>query len=147
MTTRRTKAAPLTKAYNPALLTVAKSEDFLEAIAVLGFVDHACKLVGIDHKTITKLENADPLFKQKVATARAEGLAKRLEAVESVLYTMLPTTPVIAMFLAKKLDPSYRESYNVVNTQTPTNYVIDLSLPTGDDTPHDADQAPSKILG
>jgi hypothetical protein len=50
------------------------------------------------------------------------------------------------MFLLKKLDPSYRESYNVTSSSTPTNYVIDLSLPTGDDTPHDADQSPAKIL-
>jgi hypothetical protein len=51
------------------------------------------------------------------------------------------------MFLLKKLDPTYRESYSVSTSSTPTNYVIDLSLPAGDDTPHDADQGTNQILG
>ena len=35
----------------------------------------------------------------------------------------------MVMFLLKREDPSYRESYNVHNTSTPTDYVIDLALP------------------
>ena len=88
----------------------------------------------------------DPEFAEQLQHAREVGKAKRLEYLEDIAYRMAPTNPTMVMFLLKKLDPSYRESYNVTSSATPTNYTIDLSLPTGDDTPHDADQSPATVL-
>jgi hypothetical protein len=51
----------------------------------------------------------------------------------------------MVMFLLKREDPSYRESYNVHNTAVPTDYVIDLALPV-DGEAHDADPATAEVL-
>jgi hypothetical protein len=58
---------------------------------------------------------------------------------------MAPENPVMVMFLLKREDPSYRESYNVHNTAVPTDYVIDLALPV-DGEAHDADPATAEVL-
>jgi hypothetical protein len=57
---------------------------------------------------------------------------------------MAPTTPVMVMFLLKKLDPTYRESYNVHSTTGPNDYVIDL---TADDPTPITDVTPKSVLG
>lgn len=128
------------------IFTQLQCEDLIEAVAELGFISHAAIAVGLNKKTVWRMEQADPAFAMRLREARHRGLGNRIEYLEGCLFKMAPTIPVAAMFLLKKLDPSYRESYNVTSSSTPTNYTIDLSLPTGDDTPHDADQSPTKIL-
>ena len=123
-----------------------KFADLLEAVAEIGMTSLACEKVGVDKKTMWRYAQQDPEFAAQLQHAREVGKAKRLEYLEDIAYRMAPTNPTMVMFLLKKLDPSYRESYNVTSSATPTNYTIDLSLPTGDDTPHDADQSPTKIL-
>jgi hypothetical protein len=48
------------------------------------------------------------------------------------------------MFMIKKLDPSYRESYHVTTSTAPTTYTIDLGLP--DDTPQLKDAESGEVL-
>jgi hypothetical protein len=123
-----------------------KFADLLEAVAELGIMSIACEKVGIDKKTMWRQAQVDSEFAAQLQHAREVGKAKRLEYLEDIAYRMAPTNPTMTMFLLKKLDPSYRESYNVHSSSAPTTYVIDLSLPTGDDTPHDADQSPAMLL-
>lgn len=125
----------------------AKIEDLIEAVMQLGIIEHACKAVGLDRKAVWRLEQSNPTLGARLMEARRVGVERRLEYLEALAYEMAPTNPTMVMFLLKKLDPSYRESYNVTSSTTPTNYVIDLSLPAGDDTPHDADDRPAEILG
>jgi hypothetical protein len=47
------------------------------------------------------------------------------------------------MFLLKKLDPSYRESYNVNTTNQPSNFVIDLGAA---DKSHDDVTASAQVI-
>ena len=129
------------------IFTQLQCEDLIEAVAELGFVNKAAVAVGIDKKTVWRMQQADPTFAMRLRDARQRGLNNLREHLEGLLVGMAEKgNAPAAMFLLKKLDPSYRESYNVTSTATPTNYTIDLSLPTGDDTPHDADQSSAKIL-
>ena len=123
-----------------------KFADLLEAVAEIGMTNLACEKVGVDKKVMWRHAQTDPEFAAQLQHAREVGKAKRLEYLEDIAYRMAPTNPTMVMFLLKKLDPSYRESYNVHSSSAPTTYVIDLSLPTGDDTTHDADQSPATIL-
>jgi hypothetical protein len=127
-------------------LTKLKFGDLLDAVAEIGLVSIACEKVGIDRKVMWRQAQVDPDFAAQLQHARDVGKAKRLEYLEDIAYRMAPTNPIMVMFLLKKLDPSYRESYNVTSSATPTNYTIDLSLPAGDDTPHDADQSATTLL-
>ena len=124
----------------------AKTEDLIEAVAELGIIEHACKAVGLDRKAVWRMEKSDPTLGARLMEARRIGKERRLEYLEGLAYEMAPTNPTMVMFLLKKLDPSYRESYSVSTSSTPPNDVIDLSLPAGDDTPHDADQSTSALL-
>jgi len=127
--------------------TQLEYDDFIEAVSELGFVNKAAVAVGLDKKTVWRMEQADPTFAMRLREARQRGLGNLREHLEGLLVGMAEKgNAPAAMFLLKKLDPSYRESYNVTSSSTPTNYTIDLSLPTGDDTPHDADHSPTKIL-
>ena len=128
------------------IFTQLQCEDLIEAVAELGVMHNALIAVGLERKTVWRMEQADPTFAKRLTEARAKGKENRLDYVEACLYKMAPTNVAAAIFLAKYLDPGYRENHNVNVSSTPTNYVIDLSLPTGDDTPHDADQSPTKIL-
>ena len=144
MTTAR-KTKPLVS--DKPIFTQLQCEDLIEAVSQLGLMNEALAAVGLDKKTVWRIEQSDPSFAQRLREARAKGINNRIDFLEGCLYKMAPTIPAAAMFLLKKLDPTYRESYNVTSSATPTNYVIDLSLPAGDDTPHDADQGTNQILG
>ena len=128
------------------IFTQLQCEDLLEAVAELGVMHNALQAVGLDRKTVWRMEQADPTFAMRLREARIRGQENRIDYLEACLFKMAPTVPAAAMFLLKKLDPSYRESYNVTSSSTPTNYTIDLSLPAGDDTPHDADQSTTTLL-
>jgi hypothetical protein len=52
---------------------------------------------------------------------------------------------VLLMFLLKGLRPwKYRDNHHVVNTNAPTDFVIDLST---DDSPHITDVSTKNVLG
>ena len=124
--------------------TELRAEELLEAIAELGLIDPACKAVGYNRQVLYKQMDRNPELCAAVRHAQAIGREKRLDYLESLAFSMAPDNPTMVMFLLKKLDPSYRESYNVHSTSTPTDYVIDL---TTDDTPQLADEATEAILG
>jgi len=128
------------------IFTQLQCEDLIEAVAELGVMHNALQAVGLDKKTVWRMEQADPTFAKRLTDARAKGKENRLDYVEACLYKMAPTNVAAAIFLAKYLDPGYRENHNVNVSSTPTNYTIDLSLPAGDDTPHDADQSATTLL-
>jgi AcrR family transcriptional regulator len=117
---------------------------FLRAYAKLGNTSEALTLAGVSRRTVYRLRDTDELFKQALSDAEEDG-ADELEGIAK--QRAKAGSDVLLMFLLKGLRPwIYRDNHHVISTATPTNYTIDLSLPTGDDTPHDADQSPSALL-
>jgi hypothetical protein len=98
---------------------------------------------NINRRDLLRARDADPVFAAKVEEATRRGREVRQEFLESLAYSMAPTTPVMVMFLLKKLDPSYRESYNVNTTNQPSNFVIDLGAA---DKSHDDVTASAQVV-
>ena len=141
MSTPRNKTKPVQQELNRI-----RFEDLIEAIEELGLLTRACQVIGIDKKQVYRMVKDEPAYAERLRAAREIGKVKRIDWLETLAYEMAPTNPTMVMFLLKQMDPSYRESYNVTNSTTPANYVIDLSLPTGDDTPLDADTSTAALL-
>ena len=127
----------------PAIITKLQQAEVLEAIERLGFMTDACKVCNINRRDLLRARDADPVFAAKVEEATRRGREVRQEFLESLAYSMAPTTPVMVMFLLKKLDPTYRESYNVNTTNQPSNFVIDLGSA---DKSHDDVTASTQII-
>jgi hypothetical protein len=119
--------------------------EVIDAIAELGVIRHACEAMGFERKALYRLMGSDPVVADAVRDAVERGREKRRDYLESIAYQMAPDNPVMVMFLLKREDPSYRESYNVHNTTVPTDYIIDLALPA-DGEAHDADPATTEVL-
>jgi hypothetical protein len=136
------KQGPLIKARTT--LTQIKMVEFLDALRELGIIKRALEVVGIQHMTLWQAMHADESLAEQIRQAQEEGRAKRKDYLETLAYAMAPTNPTMVMFLLKREDPSYRESYNVNSTSQPTSYVVDLGLP--DDTTPITDVTPAEIL-
>lgn len=103
-----------------------RATEVLDAIEELGFINKACEALGFDRKQLWRMIDRDPVFAEQVQRAVERGRVKRKDWLESLAYSMAPENPTMVMFLLKREDPSYRESYNVNTTAQPTNFVIDL---------------------
>lgn len=103
-----------------------RATEVLDAIEELGFLNKACEALGFDRKQLWRMIDRDPAFAEQVQRAVERGRVKRKDWLESLAYSMAPENPTMVMFLLKREDPSYRESYSVSTTNTPTNFIIDL---------------------
>ena len=103
-----------------------RATEVLDAIEELGFINKACEALGFDRKQLWRMIDRDPAFAEQVQRAVERGKVKRKDWLESLSYSMAPENPTMVMFLLKREDPSYRESYNVNTTTQPANFVIDL---------------------
>ena len=122
-----------------------RATEVLDAIEELGFINKACEALGFDRKQLWRMIDRDPVFAEQVQRAVERGRVKRKDWLESLAYSMAPENPTMVMFLLKREDPSYRESYNVTTSTTPTDYVIDLSAPSESPALY-ADPAPAEVL-
>jgi hypothetical protein len=122
-----------------------RATEVLDAIEELGFLNKACEALGFDRKQLWRMIDRDPAFAEQVQRAVERGRVKRKDWLESLAYSMAPENPTMVMFLLKREDPSYRESYNVTTSSTPTDYVIDLSTPSESPALY-ADPAPAEVL-
>jgi hypothetical protein len=122
-----------------------RATEVLDAIEELGFINKACEALGFDRKQLWRMIDRDPAFAEQVQRAVERGKVKRKDWLESLAYSMAPENPTMVMFLLKREDPSYRESYNVTTSSTPTDYVIDLSAPSESPALY-ADPAPAEVL-
>lgn len=125
-------------------LTALKIQEFIDAIETLGIIRRACHAVGVSHSVVAQWMVKDKALAERIRHAQEVGRIHRKDYLESLAYDMAPTNPTMVMFLLKREDPSYRESYNVSTSSQPTNYVIDLGLP--DDPTPIADVTPTHIL-
>jgi|GEM_PF-5858579 len=122
-----------------------RATELLDAIEELGVIRHACDALGFDRMQLYRMIDRDENFASLVRQAVERGRAKRRDWLESLAYQMAPDNPTMVMFLLKREDPSYRESYNVTTSTTPTDYVIDLSAPGDGETLH-ANPATAEVL-
>ena len=122
-----------------------RATEVLDAIEELGFINKACEAIGFDRKQLWRMIDRDPVFAEQVQRAVERGRVKRKDWLESLAYSMAPDNPTMVMFLLKREDPSYRESYNVTTSTTPTDYVIDLSAPSESPALY-ADPTPAEVL-
>lgn len=122
-----------------------RATEVLDAIEELGFINKACEALGFDRKQLWRMIDRDPVFAEQVQRAVERGKVKRKDWLESLAYSMAPENPTMVMFLLKREDPSYRESYNVTTSSTPTDYVIDLSAPSESPALY-ADPTPAEVL-
>jgi hypothetical protein len=122
-----------------------RATEVLDAIEELGFINKACEALGFDRKQLWRMIDRDPVFAEQVQRAVERGRVKRKDWLESLAYSMAPENPTMVMFLLKREDPSYRESYNVTTSTTPTDYVIDLSAPSESPALY-ADPTPAEVL-
>ena len=120
-------------------------EELVDAIEELGAIHRACAALDFDRRHFYRILDKEPELAEQVRIALEVGKAKRKDWLESLAYSMAPDNPTMVMFLLKREDPSYRESYNVTTSTTPTDYVIDLSAPS-EGPAFDADGATTKVL-
>lgn len=113
---------------------------FLTAYAISGNITEASEAAGVNPRTVRRwrLEHAE------FAEAFVEAYAQSIERLEAELVRRIYAgSDVLLMFRLKKLDPSYRESYNPAAVGRPTSYVIDLS---DDDPAPDQNRAAEAVL-
>lgn len=122
-----------------------RATEVLDAIEELGILSRACEVMSFDRKQLWRMIDRDPAFAEQVKHAVERGKAKRKDWLETLAYSMAPDNPTMVMFLLKREDPSYRESYNVTTSTAPTDYVIDLSLPADGEAQH-TDPSPAEVL-
>jgi|NOAtaT_7_FD_contig_51_5913194_length_907_multi_2_in_0_out_0_2 hypothetical protein len=133
----------LQKGITPA--TEQKIYDLIVAVEETGTFRSACEAVGVDTPTYTHLLKLRPDLDALVHQARERGREKLKDRLESVAIKRAEAgSDILLMFMLKKLDPSYRDSYHVTTSSAPVDYVIDLTLPDGQ--AQSADSATTTIL-
>ena len=115
---------------------------FLRAFSKNANVKEALLLAGVSRRAVYKLRDTDDEFRQALIDAQDDG-ADELEGIARS--RAKAGSDVLLMFLLKGLRPwKYRDNHHVINTSTPTDYVIDLST---DDSPHLTDVSTKNVLG
>ena len=123
-----------------------KVREVIAAVEVTGNIKMACARVGMDRRMLHYFIKLRPDLEAELRHAHEIGKAHLQEELESIVYERAKAgSDVLLMFMLKKLDPSYRESYSVTTSSAPTTYSIDLGLP--DDTPQLKDAESGEILG
>jgi len=121
-------------------------DEVKDAVLVLGSVRRALDTLGMDRGSWYRLMVRHPQLATEFRAVQEQARDARILWLEGHLDDHVEAKNLTAVFFAlKKVDPSYRESYNVTTSSAPTDYVIDLSAP--DDSAHFADVTPARVLG
>lgn len=122
-----------------------KVREVIAAVEVTGNIKMACAKLGMDRRMLHYFIKLRPDLEAELRHAHEIGKAHLQEELESIVYERAKAgSDVLLMFMLKKLDPSYRESYSVTTSSAPTTYTIDLGLP--DDTPQLKDAVSGEVL-
>jgi hypothetical protein len=129
----------------PTEYSMIMVDEVRDAVLVLGSVRRALDTLGIDRGSWYRLMVRQPQLATELRAVQEQARDARILWLEGHLDDHVEAKNLTAVFFAlKKVDPSYRESYNVTTSSTPTDYIIDLS---SEDTPQLADVTPARILG
>ena len=122
-----------------------KVREVIMAVEELGSIRKACESVDIHRRSLDHMLKIRPDLMAELKAAQERGKAKLLDRLEAIAIERAENgSDILLMFMIKKLDPSYRESYHVTTSSAPTTYTIDLGLP--DDTPQLKDAQSGEIL-
>lgn len=120
--------------------------EVIATVEVTGNIKKACAQLGMDRRMLHHFLKVRPDLADELRHAHEIGKAHLQEELEAlVLERAKAGSDILLMFMLKKLDPSYRESYSVTTSSAPTTYAIDLGLP--DDTAQLKDAESGEILG
>ena len=126
-------------------LNEIKVREVIMAVEELGTVKQACKAIDIHPRSLDHMLKIRPDLMAELKAAQERGKAKLLDRLEAIAIERAEAgSDILLMFMIKKLDPSYRESYHVTTSTAPTTYTIDLGLP--DDTPQLKDAESGEVL-
>lgn len=119
--------------------------ELISAVEVSGSLKQSSTALGIHWGTLHHWMKVRPDLAEEIYRAQDAGKRNLQMHLEAILLERIENgSDVLLMFKLKQLDPSYRESYNVTTTNSPTTYVIDLGLP--DDTPQLKDASTGEVL-
>ena len=123
----------------------AKRDTFLRALMEIGKIQPASRASGVDHSSIYATMRAEPDFKAAVEEARAIGSGPYVDTLtdeahrravegiqEPVFYkgervaTVRKYSDNLLMFLIKREDPSYRDSYRAPEDDTGKVNLVDV---------------------
>ena len=101
-------------------------------------ITEATRVMKIDRRVLHHQLKVRPDLAEELRHAHEVGKAHYLEMLETKLREHIEEGNVTALiFKLKQMDPSYRDSYHVTTSTAPTDYVIDLTLPSGEAQPTD----------
>ncbi len=146
MTDRKSKPRARVPSVNPPTeYSMTMVDEVRDAVLVLGSVRRALDTLGIDRGSWYRLMVRQPQLAADLRAVQEQAREARLLWLTVLLEEHIEQKNLTALiFEMKRVDPSYRESYNVTTSSAPTDYTIDLST---DDTPQLADVTPARILG
>jgi hypothetical protein len=117
-------------------------KQYLTALSQTGNWTLSAQMAGINKSTARERYLTSPEFRSACDDAIQSGI-DILEA--EARRRAMAGSDILLIFMLKGARPEkYRDSYTVHNTTTPTDYVIDLTLPSGEAQP--ADGATTKVL-
>ena len=126
-------------------ITEARFRELINAVEVSGNLKQSALSLGIDWGTLHHHMKVRPDLTEELRIAHDTGRRNLQAHLESLLIQRIESgSDILLMFKLKQLDPSYRESYHVTTSTAPTDYVIDLTLPSGEAQP--ADGATTTVL-
>lgn len=117
--------------------------EVIAAVEVTGNIRKACEQLGMDRRMLHYFMKLRPDLEAELRIAHEVGKAHLQEELEAlVLERARAGSDILLMFMLKKLDPSYRESYHVTTTNQATNFIIDLGAASES---HDDAPAPATL--
>ena len=105
-------------------------EALIEATELLGSVRLATKHLKIDARNLKRFYATHPDVAERLREAQERGRPARILWLQAKLEEHIEAMNITALiFELKRMDPSYRDSYSVHTTNTPVDFVVDLSAP------------------
>lgn len=113
-----------------AAVNALNIEALIEATELLGSVRMATKHLKIDARNLKRYYAAHPEVAERLRDAQERGRPARILWLQAKLEEHIEAMNITALiFELKRMDPSYRDSYSVHTTNTPVDFVVDLSAP------------------
>lgn len=117
---------------------------FLKAFEQTGQWAISAKMAEVSYVTVKRLYASDEVFRERCDEAREIGIDLIILEIKRRGFA---GSDNLLMFLAKGARPHiYRDNYNATASSAPTNYIIDLTLPTDPDNAQATDQTANLIL-
>lgn len=117
--------------------------EVIAAVEMTGNIKRACIELGMDRRMLHYFLKLRPDLAEELRHAHEVGKQNLKDHFEAIAHERAEAgSDILLMFVLKKLDPSYRESYHVTTTNQATNFIIDLGVASES---HDDAPAPATL--